>query len=119
MTFEDSRARHITVACFLLVTAACGSNPPAEAVVDTPDASNHFVGKRPVYAELVRERGGSWVFTQLTDSDLPSTTGYLVRLNDLTPAFDIRAAECIPQVYPETHRCSPLHPFRDKETGND
>jgi hypothetical protein len=40
-----------------------------------------------------------------------------VRLNDLTPAFDTRAAECTPQVYPASHRCSPLHPFRDKATG--
>ena len=83
----------------------------------TPDTGNHYAGTRPVYAELVRERGGSWVFTNVTDSDMPSTSGYLVRLNDLQPVFDIRAAECVPQVYPDTHRCSPLHPFRNKDTG--
>jgi hypothetical protein len=57
------------------------------------------------------------VFTTVTDSDSSLDTGYLVRLNDLTPAFDIRVADCVPQVYPDTHRCSPSHPFRDKDTG--
>jgi hypothetical protein len=117
MTFEDSRARHFGVACFFLLIAACGSNPPGNVVVETADASNHFVGTQPIYAELIRERGGSWVFTRVSDSDMPSGSGYLVRLNDLTPAFDVRAAECFPQVYPEHHRCSPLHPFREKDTG--
>ena len=43
--------------------------------------------------------------------------GYIVRLNDLSAAFDTRVAECMPQVYPEGHRCSPTHPFRDKDSG--
>ena len=117
MTFEDSRARHLGVACLFLFCAACGSTPPSNVVTETADASNHFVGTQPLYAELIRERGGSWVFTRVSDSDMPSGSGYLVRLNDLTPAFDVRAAECIPQVYPESHRCSPTHPFREKDTG--
>ena len=57
------------------------------------------------------------MFTDVTDTNATSTAGYPVRLNDLAPAFDIRAAECIPQVYPESHRCNPAHPFRDKDTG--
>ena len=117
MTFEDSRARHLGVACLFLFCAACGSTPPSNVVTETADASNHFVGTQPLYVELIRERGGSWVFTRVSDSDMPSGSGYLVRLNDLTPAFDVRAAECIPQVYPESHRCSPTHPFREKDTG--
>ena len=117
MTFEDSRARHLGVACLFFLCAACGSTPPSNVVVETADASNHFVGTQPIYAELIRERGGSWVFTKISDSDMPSGSGYLVRLNDLTPAFDVRAAECFPQVYPEHHRCSPMHPFREKDTG--
>jgi len=83
----------------------------------TSSAGGFFVGARPVYAHLVNERGGSWVFTTVTASDASTDSGYLVRLNDLTPAFDTRAAECTPQVYPASHRCSPLHPFRDKDTG--
>ncbi len=87
-----------------------------QAAVATPPGG-FVVGTRPVYAHLVNERGGSWVFTTVTASDAPIDSGYLVRLNDLTPAFDTRAAECMPQVYPESHRCSPLHPFRDKASG--
>ena len=117
MTFEDSRARHFFVACLFFVCAACGANPPSAVVHEAAEASNHFIGTRPIYAELTRERGGSWVFTTVSDSDAPTGTGYLVRLNDLTPAFDVRAAECIPQMYPESHRCSPTHPFREKDTG--
>ena len=84
---------------------------------ETSPAGSFFVGTRPVYAHLVNERGGSWVFTTITASDASIDTGYLVRLNDLTPAFDTRTAECIPQIYPDLHRCSPSHPFRDKDTG--
>jgi hypothetical protein len=85
--------------------------------VDSTPASNYFVGTQPMYVHLVRQNSGSWVFTTVTDSDSSLDTGYLVRLNDLTPAFDIRVADCVPQVYPDTHRCSPSHPFRDKDTG--
>lgn len=85
----------------------------AEAV----PASNFFVGTRPVYAHLVSNKDGSWVFKTITASDEPPETAYLVRLNDLTPAFDIRVAECTPQVYPEVHRCNPANPFRDEDSG--
>ena len=105
--------------CLLVLSAACGNNPQQEAV-QSPAAAptgDFFVGASPVYAHLVNERGGSWVFTTITASDVSTDSGYLVRLNDLTPAFDTRAAECTPQVYPASHRCSPLHPFREKDTG--
>lgn len=111
--------RTASAACLFVLCAACSSNPQPEPVLstDTQAAGGFFVGDRPVYAHLVNERGGSWVFTTITASDAFIDSGYLVRLNDLTPAFDTRAAECAPQVYPASHRCSPLHPFRDKDTG--
>lgn len=119
MTFRFVRARTASAACLLVLCAACSSTPqqePAAAAATSP-AGDFFVGSRPVYAHLVNERGGSWVFTTVTASEASTDSGYLVRLNDLTPAFDTRAAECTPQVYPASHRCSPLHPFRDKGTG--
>ncbi len=119
MTFRFVRRRTASAACLFALCAACSSNPQPEPVqsTDTSPAGSFFIGERPVYAHLVNERGGSWVFTTITASDAPVDSGYLVRLNDLTPAFDTRAAECVPQVYPASHRCSPLHPFRDKATG--
>jgi len=119
MTFQFVRRRTAAIACLSVLCAACSSNPPSEPLqtADTSPAGSFFVGVRPVYAHLVNERGGSWVFTTITASDAPVDSGYLVRLNDLTPAFDTRAAECTPQVYPASHRCSPVHPFRDKDTG--
>ena len=111
--------RTASAACLVVLSAACSSNPQPQPLqsADTSPTGNFFLGERPVYAHLVNERGGSWVFTTITASDASIDSGYLVRLNDLTPAFDTRAAECTPQVYPASHRCSPLHPFRDKDTG--
>ena len=119
MTFRFVRMRTPAAACLFVLCAACSSNPQSEPVqtADTSPAGGFFMGERPVYAHLVNERGGSWVFTTITASDAPFDSGYLVRLNDLTPAFDTRTAECTPQVYPASHRCSPVHPFRDKDTG--
>lgn len=119
MTFRFVRARTASAACLFVLSAACSSTPQPEpaAVADASPAGGFFAGTRPVYAHLVNERGGSWVFTTITASDAATDSGYLVRLNDLTPAFDTRAAECTPQVYPASHRCSPLHPFRDKTSG--
>lgn len=119
MTFRFDRARTASAVCLAMLCAACGSNPQPKSVqleASSP-AGDFFVGTRPVYAHLVNERGGSWVFTTVTASDVSVDSGFLVRLNDLTPAFDTRAAECTPQVYPASHRCSPLHPFRDKDSG--
>lgn len=102
-----------------LVIAACGNSPqpdvaPASTVV--PD-ENFYVGNSDIFAYLDSGSGGSWVFTKVTDSDMPPTKGYLVRLNDLAPAFDTRVAECAAQNYPTDHKCSPLHPFRSKDVG--
>jgi hypothetical protein len=99
--------------------AACGSNPPPESVVPLAiePAGGGYLGSRPVYANLISERAGSWMFTTVAASDSYFEKGYMVRLNDLSPAFDTRVAECMPQVYPEGHRCSPTHPFRDKNSG--
>lgn len=119
MNVRHYRTRYAIPVCLSLLCIACGGNPPREdtRAVESAPASNHFVGTQPVYAHLVRERSGSWVFTTVTASDTSVETDFLVRLNDLTPAFDIRTADCVPQVYPEMHRCSPIHPFRDKDTG--
>lgn len=119
MTFRFVRARTVSAVCLFVLCAACSSNPQQETVQSPEAAPNgdFFVGARPVYAHLVNERGGGWVFTTISASDVSTDSGYLVRLNDLTPAFDIRTAECTPQVYPASHRCSPLHPFREKDTG--
>ena len=102
-----------------MLLAACANNPQQEPVGSAENAptSGFYMGARPVYAHLVNERGGSWVFTTITASDVSIDSGYLVQLNDLTPAFDTRAAECTPQLYPDSHRCSPNHPFRDKDAG--
>ena len=111
--------RTASAVCLFVLCAACSSNPQQDQVLsaETSPTGGFFMGSRPVYAHLVNERGGSWVFTTITASDAPIDAGYLVRLNDLTPAFDTRAAECTPQIYPASHRCSPVHPFRDKDSG--
>ena len=106
------------LATFLFVVA-CGNSPqqdaaPASSVM--PD-ENFYIGKDDVYAYLDSASGGSWVFTKITDSDMPPAKGYLVRLNDLAPAFDTRVAECAAQNYPTDHKCSPSHPFRNKDVG--
>ena len=107
------------LAILSIAISACGGNAPKETVVPlaTEPAGGGYLGDRPVFANLVSERGGSWAFTTVTDADTYFDKGYLVRLNDLTPAFDTRVAECMPQVYPDGHRCSPTHPFRDKDSG--
>jgi hypothetical protein len=102
-----------------LYCTGCGNSTPkgaAEPQKPVP-ASNYYIGSKPVYAYLDTGSGGSWVFTTVTDSDLQPASGYVVRLNDLAPAFDIRMAECEPQVYPSNHKCSPTHPFREKRVG--
>ena len=112
-------SRSTIAACSFILAAGCGGQPPQDDshAVEAVPASNFFVGTRPVYAHLVNNKGGSWVFNTITASDEPPESAYLVRLNDLTPAFDIRVAECTPQVYPVVHRCNPANPFRDEDSG--
>jgi hypothetical protein len=102
-----------------LTCASCGGDAPEQPsrTSDAAPVGNYFLGSKPVYAHLVNASGGSWVFTTITRSDAPIDSGFLVRLNDLTPAFDIRVAECTPQAYPDQHRCSITHPFREKDAG--
>jgi hypothetical protein len=106
-------------ACLLLLVAACSGQPPKDdqPAAEAQPSANFFMGTRPVYAHLVSTKDGSWVFSTITESDEPSDSAYVVRLNDLTPAFDTRVAECTPQVYPESHRCNPANPFRDEDSG--
>ena len=107
------------IAGILVFVTACGGQPPKTDafVADAVEPSNFYSGSQPVYAHLVGNKDGSWVFSTVTASDAPADSAYLVRLNDLTPAFDIRIAECSPQVYPDAHRCNPLNPFRDEDSG--
>ena len=111
--------RCTSAACIFLLIAGCGGQPSKEElpVVDAVSANNYFVGERPLFGHLVNNKDGSWVFKTVTASDEPPDTAYLVRLNDLTPAFDTRVAECVPQVYPASHRCNPANPFRDEDSG--
>jgi hypothetical protein len=119
MTINSCLARNVMAASVLMICAACGSAPSVEQTpaADTGSAGNFFMGTNPVYAHLVNNKDGSWVFRTITASDEPPESAYLVRLNDLSPAFDTRVAECMPQMYPESHRCNPTSPFRDEESG--
>ena len=103
----------------VFVLAACGTTSQQEVAADTAaePPANFFIGSTDVFAHLDTASGGSWVFTEVTDSDVQPARGYLVRLNDLAPAFDTRVAECEPQNYPVDHRCSPVNPFRNKDAG--
>ena len=111
--------RALSCMCALLLLAACGGQPSkGEPTADEAvPAGNYFMGADPIYGHLVNNKDGSWVFKSLTHSDEPPEKGFLVRLNDLEPAFDTRIAECVPQVYPESHRCNPANPFRDEDSG--
>ena len=75
------------------------------------------MGTQAIYALLVSNKDGSWVFKTISASDELPDSAYLVRLNDLTPAFDTRVAECSPQVYTDLHRCNPVNPFRNEDSG--
>lgn len=101
-----------------LVLASCGNQPQKpEAVAEVAAPANYYIGSRAVYGHLEQGSGGSWVFKTVTDSDVTPDKGYLVRLNDLSPAFDIRVAECEPQAYPDNHKCNPSQAFRERDIG--
>ena len=119
MTIRLCLARNAIAACCLILCASCGGHPPKEGqhTAESVPAGNFFIGTDPIFAHLASSKDGSWVFKTITTSDAPSDSGYLVRLNDLTPAFDTRVAECVPQVYPESHRCNPANPFRNEDSG--
>jgi len=119
MKITLSNARNLLATSLLMLCAACGGQQPQEdaRTIETVQSGNFFMGTQAIYGHLVNNKDGSWVFTTITASDEPTDTTYLVRLNDLTPAFDTRVAECTPQVYPVSHRCNPASPFRDEETG--
>ncbi|MGI9203495.1 MAG: hypothetical protein ACR2Q3_05775 [Woeseiaceae bacterium] len=114
-----SLQRSCVQAVFFVLLAGCGNSPQQQATVE-PEAvepSNYYVGNDAVYAVLKSGSAGSWVFGEVTESDLPPEKGFLIRLNDLAPAFDTRLAECQPQAYSTNHKCNPVHPFRDKDVG--
>ena len=119
MNIRPMLPRHLGAACLFLLIAGCGGQPPKgdTPVAEIVSSGSYFVGERPLFGHLVNNKDGSWIFKTVTDSDEPSDTAYLVRLNDLTPAFDTRVAECVPQVYPASHRCNPANPFRDEDSG--
>ena len=107
-------AAAIVIAMAIAVLPACGSK---EADVRAVQHENIYIGKDPVYAALVPRSDGQWTFSEVTRSNSEPDSGYLVRLNDLNPAFDIRRAECEPRPYRENDRCHPMNPFRDKDMG--
>lgn len=119
MTFKSLHASHVLAASLLVLCAACGGQSPREdaQAADTAQSGGAYMGARPVYAHLANNKDGSWVFRTVTASDATPDSAYLVRLNDLTPAFDTRIVECAPQIYPEAHRCNPANPFRDEDSG--
>jgi hypothetical protein len=119
MKITPCHARNLLATSLLMLCAACGGQPPQEdaPTPETVQSGNFFMGTQAIYGHLVNNKDGSWVFTTITALDDPTDTAYLVRLNDLTPAFDIRVAECAPQVYPGSHRCNPASPFRDEDSG--
>lgn len=102
-----------TIAGAALLTACSSQSPPTPVV----EHENVFVGADPVYAVLQRRGDGQWTFTQVSDVNHDPESGYLVRLNDLSPAFDIRPAECEPRPYRESDRCNPINPFRERNLG--
>lgn len=103
----------------LVCLSACGGTPEKEDLPEPEPVAtgDYFIGTQNIYAQLVSGAGGSWIFTEVSRSEMQPANGYLVRLNDLTPVFDIRVAECTPQNYPPTHKCNPTHPFREKDVG--
>lgn len=119
MKLSITRMRHAGAPMLLAVVAACSSAPGPSEPADTEPApaENFYLGSRDVFAYLATVSGGSWQFTRITTSNVEPENGYLVRLNDLAPAFDTRVAECTPQAYTGTHKCNPAHPFRNKEVG--
>lgn len=119
MTIRHRAARHAIAATLSILFAACGGQPAKEnpPTAEAAPSGNYYIGAQPIYAHLASNKDGSWVFRTVTASDDPADSTYLVRLNDLTPAFDTRIAECTPQVYPESHRCNPANPFRDEDSG--
>ena len=98
----------------LATLAGCAAKEPEVLPVQH---ENVYIGKDPVYAALVPRGDGQWTFSKITSSNTEPDSGYLVRLNDLSPAFDIRRAECEPRPYRENDRCNPLNPFRERDMG--
>lgn len=117
---EISRCLRGFVVCgFLTPLGGCGTTT-SKTVVSPSEAKppvNFFIGKQRVYADLIQGPGGNWMLKTVSSSDNPPDKGYLVVLNDLTPSFDTRVAECEPQAYPENHKCNPAQPFRSKHVG--
>jgi hypothetical protein len=111
-------SRGVTAAVALSTLLACGgkSNVNDDPVVPAAVGSV-YLGDDPVYAILEPGSDGSWVFSRLIPDEVAAEGEFLVRLNDLAPAFDTRVAECAPQAYPLNHKCNPTHPFRDREIG--
>ena len=101
--------------CFASVAiAACASGEPESA---PPPALNYAHGDQAVYALLVKDGDGQFTFREVSDQHYEPDKGYLVRLNDLSPAFDSRAVECRGEPTAENDKCNDKGDFRSKRHG--
>jgi hypothetical protein len=112
-TLHRLSALFVVTVCLAALPGCASKEPEARPV----EHENLYVGKDPIYAALARRGDGQWTFSRVTSSDNDPDSSFLVRLNDLNPAFDIRRAECEPRPYRENDRCNPLNPFRNKDMG--
>lgn len=94
--------------------AGCSSREPVSA---PPPALNYAHGNQALYALLVRNSGGKYVFREVTDQHSEPAEGYLVRLNDLSPAFDTRTVECRGEHNAANDKCNDDGDFRRKKHG--
>ena len=115
-----NRSKAASTLAFVTAITACAGDPPLPPVAlssTEADTSHYSVGERAVFADLRQDKNGSWLLGKLSTDELSSAEAYRIRLNDLSPAFDTRVAQCAPQAYPSAHKCSPSHPFRDRKVG--
>lgn len=112
---SDYRIAEFTMLLAAVLLTACAGSEPQETTTKTQDSV--YVGEEPLYAVLRARGDGQWAFGTVTRNNSEPDDGFLVRLNDLAPAFDTRPVECEPRAYRDRDRCSPANPFRDKEMG--
>lgn len=109
-----ARVRATATLCAAAALTACAGSETTDAEASQ---DNVYLGDEPVYAVLERRGDGQWTLGRVLGDNAAPGDGFLLRLNDLAPAFDTRPAECEPRPYAENDRCNPLNPFREKDMG--